>query len=329
MGDGNSTCIVEKQKTVLLPRPRGFCAGVIRAIDIVKLALKQHGKPVYVRKEIVHNRFVVDSLTQQGAVFVESLDEVPEGALTIFSAHGVSPDVRQEANRRRLRVIDATCPLVTKVHLEVIRYARDGYSVILIGHADHEEVIGTFGEAPAAVHVVSTIHDVDALQNVRPDRVVYITQTTLSVDDTTAIVDRLRERFPSIVGPATPDICYATQNRQTAVKALAEHADLIFVVGSEHSSNSNRLVEVAHAAGSAARLIESARDIQSEWVNDHSCIGVTAGASTPDTLVENVLERLRNLGFTSVREMEVVEEDVRFPLPSIYEATAQSGETSQ
>jgi 4-hydroxy-3-methylbut-2-enyl diphosphate reductase len=317
MVDGKSIGIIEKQKTLLLPKPRGFCAGVIRAIDIVKLALERYGKPVYVRKEIVHNRFVVDSLAQQGAVFVESLDQIPEGAVTVLSAHGVSPVVHQEARSRRLRVLDATCPLVTKVHLEVIRYARDGYSVILIGHPEHEEVIGTLGEAPNSVRVVSTIADVDALRNVQADRIVYTTQTTLSMDDTAGIVDRLKQRFPSILGPATPDICYATQNRQTAVKKLAEHADLIFVVGSEHSSNSNRLLEVARSAGATAYRIETASDIQSEWMNGHSCIGITAGASTPDVLVQNVVEHLRGLGFTSVREMEIIEEDVRFPLPLI------------
>src|ERR1051325_9106539 len=317
MVDGKSIGIIEKQKTLLLPKPRGFCAGVIRAIDIVKLALERYGKPVYVRKEIVHNRFVVDSLAQQGAVFVESLDQIPEGAVTVLSAHGVSPVVHQEARSRRLRVLDATCPLVTKVHLEVIRYARDGYSVILIGHPEHEEVIGTLGEAPNSVRLVSTIADVDALRNVQADRIVYTTQTTLSMDDTAGIVDRLKQRFPSILGPATPDICYATQNRQTAVKKLAEHADLIFVVGSEHSSNSNRLLEVARSAGATAYRIETASDIQSEWMNGHSCIGITAGASTPDVLVQNVVEHLRGLGFTSVREMEIIEEDVRFPLPLI------------
>src|SRR6516162_4109363 len=212
----------DHEKTILLPKPRGFCAGVIRAIDIVTLALRQLGRPVYVRKEIVHNRFVVDELAAQGAVFVESLDEVPDGAVTIFSAHGVAPEVWQEARRRGLRVIDATCPLVTKVHIEVIRYARENYSIILIGHRNHDEVIGTFGEAPNHIHVVSSVEDVDALENVQPERVIYATQTTLSIDDAQAIVDRLKQRFPSIISPASSDICYATQNRQTAVKALAD-----------------------------------------------------------------------------------------------------------
>src|SRR5438034_4990086 len=239
-------------KTVFLPKPRGFCAGVIRAIDIVTLALEILGRPVYVRKEIVHNRFVVDELAAQGAVFVENLSEVPDGAITIFSAHGVAPEVWDEAKSRKLRVIDATCPLVTKVHIEVIRYARENYSIILIGHRNHDEVIGTYGEAPNAIHLVSNIEDVDALENVQPDRVIYATQTTLSLDDTRAIVDRLQQRFPSIISPPSSDICYATQNRQAAVKTLAERADLILVVGARNSSNSNRLVEVAQGAGRPA-----------------------------------------------------------------------------
>src|SRR5439155_3809531 len=226
---------VPKHKTVLLPKPRGFCAGVIRAIDIVEIALEQLGPPVYVRKEIVHNRFVVDELAARGAVFVEDLDSVPDGAVTIFSAHGVAPEVRAEARNRRLRVIDATCPLVTKVHIEVIRYARENYSIILIGHPSHDEIIGTFGEAPAHTHVVSSVPEVDALEGVQPERVIYATQTTLSIDDTQAVVERLKQRFPSIISPATSDICYATQNRQAAVKTLAQQADLILVVGAHNS----------------------------------------------------------------------------------------------
>src|SRR5712691_6780567 len=252
-------------KTVFLPKPRGFCAGVIRAIDIVTIALAKLGRPVYVRKEIVHNRFVVDELAAQGAVFVESLGEVPDGAITIFSAHGVAPEVWQEAQARKLRVIDATCPLVTKVHIEVIRYARENYSIILIGHPNHDEVIGTYGEAPGAIHLVSNVADVDALEGVQSDRVIYATQTTLSLDDTQAIVERLKQRFPRIISPSSSDICYATQNRQTAVKVIAQNADLILVVGAENSSNSNRLVEVARGKGTAAHLIDSARDIRSEW----------------------------------------------------------------
>jgi 4-hydroxy-3-methylbut-2-enyl diphosphate reductase len=300
----------------LLPKPRGFCAGVTRAIDIVQIALEQFGRPVYVRKEIVHNRFVVDELAAQGAVFVDELDEVPEGSVAIFSAHGVAPGVRQEARDRRLRVIDATCPLVTKVHLEVVRYAREGYSVILIGHRNHDEVIGTLGEAPDSIHLVSTIADVDALQNIRSDRVVYATQTTLSLDDTQAIVDHLKQRFPLILSPASSDICYATQNRQAAVKALSTEADIILVVGAQNSSNSNRLVEVAQGAGTPAYLIDSAREIRSEWLEGCFRVVVTAGASTPEILVEQVVVDLRRRGFTRVEEIEIVEEDVQFPLPA-------------
>jgi len=304
------------QKTVLLPKPRGFCAGVTRAIDIVRIALEVYGRPVYVRKEIVHNRFVVDELARQGAVFVDDLNEVPNGSVTIYSAHGVAPDVREDARSRNLRVIDATCPLVTKVHLEVIRYAREGYSVILIGHRNHDEVIGTFGEAPDSIHLVSTLEEVDTLNGIRPDRVVYTTQTTLSLDDTQSIVERLKQRFPLIVSPASSDICYATQNRQAAVKALSDEADIILVVGAQNSSNSNRLVEVAQGAGASAYLIAGAHDIQSDWLDGCVSVVVTAGASTPEILVEQVVADLRARGFTNVEEIEIVEEDVQFPLPS-------------
>jgi len=321
----NPTRYGSRTKTVLLPKPRGFCAGVIRAIDIVTIALQQLGRPVYVRKEIVHNRFVVNQLAAEGAVFVESLDEVPDGAVTIFSAHGVAPEVRNEARRRHLRIIDATCPLVTKVHIEVIRYAREGYTVILIGHHNHDEVIGTLGEAPGSIHLVSTPADVDTLQNVRQDRVVYTTQTTLSLDDTQAIVNRLRQRFPAIVSPATSDICYATQNRQAGVKAIARAADLILVVGAENSSNSNRLVEVAQNAGTTAHLIANAGALRPEWLEGRFQIGVTSGASTPEILVEQVLERLKTWGFESVEEIEVIEEDVLFPLPAPLEGLERTG----
>jgi 4-hydroxy-3-methylbut-2-enyl diphosphate reductase len=306
-------------KTVFLPKPRGFCAGVIRAIDIVTIALERLGRPVYVRKEIVHNRFVVDELAAQGAVFVESLHEVPDGAVTIFSAHGVGPEVCKEAKKRMLRVIDATCPLVTKVHIEVLRYARENYSIILIGHQNHDEVIGTFGEAPDAIHLVSSVADVDALQDVDEDRVIYATQTTLSLDDTQAIVERLRERFPKIISPPSSDICYATQNRQTAVKVLANRADLILVVGAQNSSNSNRLVEVAQSAGTDAHLIANARDIRERWLEGRLSVGVTAGASTPEILVQEVVDSLNLRGFTRVEELEIIEEDVHFPLPAALE----------
>src|SRR5499427_4708621 len=302
--------------SILLPKPRGFCAGVIRAIDIVEIALERLGAPVYVRKEIVHNRFVVDELAARGAVFVEDLSEVPDGAVAIFSAHGVAPDVRDDADRRKLCVIDATCPLVTKVHIEVVRYAKESYSIILIGHRNHDEVIGTFGEAPNHIHVVSSVEDVDALENVQPERVIYATQTTLSLDDAQAIVDRLKQRFPSIISPASSDICYATQNRQTAVKALADQTDLILVVGAPNSSNSNRLVEVARGKGTAAYLISSASEIQPEWFVESRCVGVTAGASTPEILVQQVVEDLRQRGYTNIRELELIEEDVHFPLPA-------------
>ncbi|HEY2379580.1 MAG TPA: 4-hydroxy-3-methylbut-2-enyl diphosphate reductase [Terriglobia bacterium] len=303
-------------KTVLLPKPRGFCAGVIRAIDIVEIALERLGAPVYVRKEIVHNRFVVEDLASRGAIFVDSLTEVPDGAVTIFSAHGVAPDVREDAVRRKLRVIDATCPLVTKVHIEVVRYAQEGYSIVLIGHHNHDEVVGTYGEAPDHIHIVSTVEDVDALQVVDRNRIIYATQTTLSLDDTQSIVDRLKERFPSIISPASSDICYATQNRQIAVKTLAAEADLILVVGSENSSNSNRLVEVARGKDAVAHLIGSARDIRLEWLERCTTVGVTAGASTPEILVQEVVQELRELGFTNTRELDLIEENVHFPLPA-------------
>lgn len=301
--------------TLLLPRPRGFCAGVVRAIDIVQIALDRLGGPVYVRKEIVHNTHVVKELAEQGAIFVETLDEVPKGAVVIFSAHGVSPEVRWEAQRRKLRVIDATCPLVTKVHLEAIRYARENYTIVLIGHRDHDEVIGTLGEAPEAIRVISSIKDVDTLEVPNPNRVIYLTQTTLSMDDTEEIVLRLKQRFPAIISPPGQDICYATQNRQMAVKAIASQVDLILVVGARNSSNSNRLVEVAERAGAKAHLIGSFGDIQPEWINGHRRIGVTAGASTPEILVADVVNHLRERGCTRVEEVEVIDEDVRFALP--------------
>ena len=302
------------QKTVLLPKPRGFCAGVIRAIDIVEIALKQLGAPVYVRKEIVHNRFVVDDLRAQGAVFVESLEEVPDGAVTIFSAHGVAPEVRNEARARRLRVIDATCPLVTKVHLEVIRYAREGYSVVLIGHENHDEVIGTFGEAPESIHVVSSLSDVDELKIADPARVVYTTQTTLSLDDTRAIIERLKERFPFILSPPTSDICYATQNRQDAVKQLAQRVELILVIGSRNSENSNQLVKVGRALGKPSYLIDDHKQIDPAWLKGISRVGITSGASVPDRLVQAALDFFKQQG-AQVEELGLVEENIHFALP--------------
>jgi len=304
-------------KTLLLAAPRGFCAGVIRAIDTVRAALRTLGPPIYVRKEIVHNERVVEGLAAEGAVFVETLDEVPSGAVLVFSAHGVSPAVRDEADRRHLHVVDATCPLVSKVHLEAIRYARDAYSIVLIGHPDHDEIVGTAGEAPEAIHIVSSIDDVDRLNLQDASRVVYLTQTTLSVDDTAEIVARLRERFPAIEGPPAQDICYATQNRQNAVKAMGPRVDLLLVVGARNSSNSNRLVEVAARAGTVAHLVRDAGSIREEWLKGRRSIGLTAGASTPDVLIEEVAARLRAWGCDSVEEVEVVAEDIQFGLPTL------------
>jgi 4-hydroxy-3-methylbut-2-en-1-yl diphosphate reductase len=299
---------------ILLAGPRGFCAGVERAIDIVELALAVWPHPVYVRREIVHNRLVVETLRQKGAMFVDELDEVPDHATVIFSAHGISPAVRDEARRRGLRVIDATCPLVTKVHLEAIRYARENYSIILIGHEDHDEVIGTLGEAPERIVVVDSVAEVERLQVPDPDKVAYLTQTTLSVDDTRDVIEALRRKFPKIVGPSRDDICYATQNRQTAVKRLVDDIDVLLVIGAANSSNAKRLVEVAQTAGTRAYLINDVRDICPEWLDGVARVGITAGASTPEVLVSQAVATLRGDG-VKVREVHVVEEDVRFALP--------------
>ena len=307
---------------VLLAGPRGFCAGVERAIDIVELALSVWPHPVYVRREIVHNRLVVETLRQKGAMFVDELDEVPDDATVIFSAHGISPAVRQEARRRKLRVIDATCPLVTKVHLEAIRYAREGYSIVLIGHEDHDEVIGTLGEAPERISVVDSVEEVERLTVPDPDKVAYLTQTTLSVDDTRDVIEALRRKFPRIVGPSRDDICYATQNRQTAVKRLVDDVDVLLVIGAANSSNAKRLVEVARTAGTQAHLINDVRDIQPEWLRGVTRVGITAGASTPEILVSQAVETLRTDG-VKVREVHVVEEDVRFALPPELTKAAQ------
>jgi 4-hydroxy-3-methylbut-2-enyl diphosphate reductase len=303
------------RKVLVRVRPRGFCAGVVRAVDIVELALEAYGAPVYVHHEIVHNRYVVEQLRRRGAIFVESITEVPEGAVLVFSAHGVPPWVRDEAQGRRLRVIDATCPLVTKVHLEALKFAREGRTLILIGHRDHQEIVGTSGEAPERTIVVGTVEEVNELHVPDPERLAFLTQTTLSLYDTQEIVARLRQRFPSISGPASDDICYATQNRQEAVEALAREVELIFVVGSANSSNSNRLVEVAQRAGVAARLIEDANDIESAWLEGVKRLGLTAGASAPEILVEQVSQRLAGLGFTDQRDLDLIREDVRFTLP--------------
>jgi 4-hydroxy-3-methylbut-2-en-1-yl diphosphate reductase len=307
---------------ILLAGPRGFCAGVERAIDIVELALTVWPHPVYVRREIVHNRLVVETLRQKGAMFVDELDEVPDDATVIFSAHGISPAVRAEARRRRLRVIDATCPLVTKVHLEAIRYAREGYSIILIGHEDHDEVIGTLGEAPDRIIVVDSVEEVERLILPDPDKVAYLTQTTLSVDDTRDVIEALRRKFPKIVGPSRDDICYATQNRQTAVKRLVDDVDVLLVIGANNSSNAKRLVEVARTAGTQAHLINDVQDIQPEWLAGVARVGITAGASTPEILVTQAVATLRGDG-VKVREVHVVEEDVRFALPQELTKAAQ------
>ena len=302
-------------KTLVRVRPRGFCAGVVRAVDIVELALEAYGNPVYVHHEIVHNRYVVDQLRRRGAIFVETIEEVPEGAVLVFSAHGVPPKVRQEAKERNLKVVDATCPLVTKVHLEALKFAREGRTLILIGHRDHQEIIGTSGEAPEQTVIVGSVEEVDELQVPDPNRLAFLTQTTLSLYDTQEIVARLRHRFPAIVGPASDDICYATQNRQEAVEALTREVELILVVGSANSSNSNRLVEVAKRAGVASRLIEDANDIDADSLGDVATIGLTAGASAPEILVEQVSQRLSSFGFTNHRDLDLIREDVRFTLP--------------
>jgi len=296
-------------------RPRGFCAGVVRAVDIVELALEAYGRPVYVHHEIVHNRYVVEQLRRRGAIFVETIGEVPVGAVLIFSAHGVPPRVRAEAKERQLQVIDATCPLVTKVHLEALKFAREGRTLILIGHRDHQEIVGTSGEAPERTLVVGSVQEVNDLQVPDPSRLAFLTQTTLSLYDTQEIVARLRERFPQIAGPASDDICYATQNRQEAVEALAREVQLILVVGSANSSNSNRLVEVAQRAGVPARLIEDANDVDASWLQGVTSLGLTAGASAPEILVEQVSQRLAALGFTNQRDLDLIREDVRFTLP--------------
>jgi len=311
---------------IVLAGPRGFCAGVERAIDIVELALQVCPPPVYVRKEIVHNRHVVEALGAKGAIFVDELDEVPDDATVIFSAHGVSPAVREQAKRRGLRVIDATCPLVTKVHLEAIRYAREGYTIILVGHEDHDEVIGTTGEAPERIVVVSTPEEVEALQVPDPDKVAYITQTTLSVDDTREVIDALRRRFPGIVGPSKDDVCYATQNRQAAVKTVAAEVDVVLVIGAANSSNANRLREVSEAVGTRAYLINEIREIKPEWLEGASRVGITAGASTPEFLVHEAVHALRRMGAEEVREVHVVDENVRFGLPhELVDIARQSG----
>ena len=310
-------------KKIILLRPRGFCAGVVRAIDVVKIVLNLYGAPVYVRKEIVHNRHVVDELRRAGAIFVEELSEVPEGARVIFSAHGVSPAVREEAEKRHLEVIDATCPLVTKVHLEAVRFARQDYTIVLIGHAGHDEVIGTLGEAPESTMLVSSVEDVDRLEVKDPQKISYLTQTTLSLDETRDIVERLKERFPAIKGPKTQDICYATENRQLGVKAVVPLTQVLLVVGSQNSSNSRRLVEVCQNEGVPAYLVDDASEVNAKWLEGVRTVAVTAGASAPENLVQELIQTLETkFGFDYMEEMELKEEDVRFHLPSDLERSA-------
>jgi 4-hydroxy-3-methylbut-2-enyl diphosphate reductase len=300
---------------ILLAAPRGYCAGVDRAVQTVERALELYGAPVYVRKEIVHNKHVVETLRERGAIFVESETEVPEGANAVFSAHGVSPEVHANAQSRRLNTIDATCPLVTKVHREAIKFAQDGYTIVLIGHAGHEEVEGTMGEAPDNMVLVENIEDVDTLVIEDETKLAYISQTTLSVDETHGVIVRLRERFPHITGPRLDDICYATTNRQAAVKQLARESDLVLVVGSRNSSNSNRLVEVAREYGAASHLIDNVTQIEESWLEGMGIIGITSGASAPEVLVQQVVDLFRDRGTEDISELHVVQEDVRFMLP--------------
>ncbi|HEY2056571.1 MAG TPA: 4-hydroxy-3-methylbut-2-enyl diphosphate reductase [Solirubrobacterales bacterium] len=300
---------------LLLATPRGQCAGVDRAVETVERALDQHGPPVYVRKQIVHNKHVVEELSARGAVFVDEAAEVPEGELLVFSAHGVSPAVRDQAAARQLRTIDATCPLVTKVHVEARRFAADGCTIVMVGHAGHEEVVGTMGEAPEAIVLIETAAQVEALEVADPDKVAFITQTTLSVDETAAVIAALRARFPSIRSSRSEDICYATTNRQVAAKALAHECELVLVIGSTNSSNSNRLVEVAREHGAASYLIDDHTQVREEWLEGVETLGITSGASAPEVLVEELVEWLRGRGTVEVGKLGAVHEDVRFMLP--------------
>ncbi len=300
---------------LLLASPRGYCAGVDRAVQTVERALDLYGAPIYVRKEIVHNKHVVEQLRARGAIFVDQEDEVPEGKTVVFSAHGVSPAVHANAAARGLATIDATCPLVTKVHVEAKKFAEQGYTIVLVGHSGHEEVEGTMGEAPSSMVLVESEEDVDRLEVDDPQRVAYLTQTTLSVDETSRIIARLRERFPGITGPRTDDICYATTNRQAAVRQLARECDLVLVIGSRNSSNSQRLVEVAREYGAASHLIDNEGQVREEWLEGMRTVGITSGASAPEELVDRLVDFFRARGTEDVAELEVVQEDVRFMLP--------------
>jgi 4-hydroxy-3-methylbut-2-en-1-yl diphosphate reductase len=307
--------MAEGPETLLLAAPRGYCAGVDRAVQTVEHALDLYGAPVYVRKEIVHNKHVVEELRERGAVFVDQETEVPEGSTVVFSAHGVSPAVHANAAVRKLFAIDATCPLVTKVHREALKFAAEGYTIILIGHAGHEEVEGTMGEAPDNIVLIETEDDVDRLEVDDPDRLAYLTQTTLSVDETRTIINKLRAKFPDIIGPRTDDICYATTNRQAAVKQMAERCDLVLVIGSQNSSNSKRLVEVAQDYGAESHLIDNAGQVRPEWLEGKRVVGITSGASAPEALVQDLVAFFRERGVENVSEFDVIQEDVRFMLP--------------
>ncbi len=306
---------VAAPEKLLLAAPRGYCAGVDRAVQTVEHALDLYGAPVYVRKEIVHNKHVVEELRERGAIFVDQETEVPEGSTVVFSAHGVAPSVHANAAERRLFAIDATCPLVTKVHVEAKKFAAEGYTIVLIGHAGHEEVEGTMGEAPEDMVLIETEEDVDRLEVENPDKLAYLTQTTLSVDETRTIINRLRSRFPNVIGPRTDDICYATTNRQAAVKQMAEHCDLVLVIGSRNSSNSNRLVEVARDHGAESYLIDNADQVDDEWLKDARVVGISSGASAPELLVQQLVDFFRARGTADVSEFDVIHEDVRFMLP--------------
>jgi 4-hydroxy-3-methylbut-2-enyl diphosphate reductase len=310
---------------LLLAAPRGYCAGVDRAVQTVERALELYGAPVYVRKEIVHNKHVVEELRERGAVFVESETEVPEGATVVFSAHGVAPSVHANAAQRELYTIDATCPLVTKVHVEAKKFAAEGYTIVLVGHAGHEEVEGTMGEAPDNIVLIENEQDVDELEVEDPSKVAYISQTTLSVDETRAVINRLRERFPEIIGPRTDDICYATTNRQAAVKQLARKCDLVLVIGSRNSSNSNRLVEVAREHGADSHLIDNESEVRDEWLEGKQVVGITSGASAPDALVQRLVRFFEDRGTSDVEVLEVVQEDVRFMLPKTIRQAMAAG----
>ena len=302
-------------KRILLAAPRGYCAGVDRAVQAVEQALELNGAPVYVRKEIVHNKHVVKQLAKRGAIFVEEETEVPEGEVVVFSAHGVAPTVHENAHVRRLRTIDATCPLVTKVHVEARKFAQQGYTIILVGHEGHEEVEGTTGEAPDNIVLVQSAEEVEGLELEDPDHVAYITQTTLSLDETSGIIDKLKQKFPNIVGPKSDDICYATTNRQIAVKELAKECELVLVIGSANSSNSNRLVDVTREQGVAAHLIDDETSIDPAWLDGVETVGITSGASAPEELVEQLVEFFSERGTDDISEVRTVDEDVRFMLP--------------